>query len=394
MSEVKPKLVHRFGDKVSPEPPTPSRADTRDPATAQEVFAAWMEDRKLSLYVLLAITAGAVYVTYLIFRPFLTALFLALVLAVTLFPVHKWFTERIRNSYLAALVTTVLALVIIVVPVVLIGARLAAQAANTYGSLLQTLRDPTLLPRPLNPLLEKVAAITGIPLPKLRADIIVYARQLASWLFRFAASFGRRLGQQMWTIALAFIFLLPLLRNSGEFRLGALSLLPLSRQRARELSRAVHEGIIADIYGVVAVGIAEGMLIALGFWVTGIQSPLFWGVVATVLSCLPFVGVSMVWIPACIILAVRGQWTYALLLLAWCGILVSTVEGNIRSRVVSGRARVNSMLIMLSIMGGVVTFGAVGIFVGPVVLVLVGTLTRILREEHATVCESRLRPAS
>ena len=394
MGEVKPKLVQRFGDKGPPERPSPSPADTRDPATAQEVFAAWMEDRKLSLYVLLFITAGAVYVTYLIFRPFLTALFLSLVLAVTLFPVHKWFTERLRNTYLSALATTVLAVVIIIVPFALIGARLAAEAGNIYGSVVQMLRDPTLLPRPLNPLLEKVTAITGIPLPKLRADLIVYARQLASWLIQFAASFGNRLGRQVWTIVLAFIFLLPLLRNSGEFRLGALSLLPLSRQRARELSGAIHEGIIADIYGVVAVGVAEGMLIALGFWITGVTSPLFWGVLATVLSCIPFLGVSMVWIPACIILAVRGHWTNALLLLAWCGLVVSTVEGNIRSRVVGGRAKVNSMLIMLSIMGGVVTFGAVGIFVGPVVLVLVGTLTRILREEHASASESRLSAAS
>lgn len=387
MDPLRPKLVQPIRSQTSP-------ADARDPASAQEVFAAWMEDRQLSLYVLMVITSAAVYVAYLIFRPFLTALFLALVIAVAFSPVHKWFTKRLGNGYFAALGTTVVALVIIVVPFILIGARLAAQAANIYGYVLQILPDPARWPRPFNPVLERAAEISGIPTAKLRADVIVYARQLASWLIRFGASFGRRIGQQIWTIGLAFVFLLPLLQSSDEFRRGALWLLPLSRQRAREISVAVHEGIIADIYGVVAVGIAEGMLIALGFWILGVPSPLFWGLVATLLSCLPFFGVPMVWVPACVILAVRGHWTNAILLFAFCGIVVSTAEGKIRSSVVSGHARVNSMLIMLSIMGGVVAFGAVGIFVGPVVLVLVGALVRILREEHATVCESRLTPTS
>lgn len=393
MGPVKPKLVQPLRDQA-PLGAQITSTDSSDSATVHETSTAWMEDRELSLYVLLAITAGAIYVTYLIFRPFLTALFLAVVMAVAFFPVHKWLMERFRNTYFAALCTTVLALVIIVVPLVWIGGRLVAEGTNTYSSVLEILRDPTQWPQPLNPLLEKVADITGVPTAKLRLDATVHARQLASWLIRFGASFGRRLGQQMWTLALAFVFLLPLLQSSGEFRLGALSLLPLSRERARELSLAVYQGIIADIYGVVAVGVAEGMLIALGFWIAGLKSPLFWGVVAILLSCLPFVGVSMIWIPACVILAIRGHWTNAVLLLAWCGVVVSTAEGMIRSAVVSGHARVNSLLVMLSIMGGVVAFGAVGIFVGPVVLVFVGTLVRILREEHASVCKSRLRHAS
>jgi predicted PurR-regulated permease PerM len=123
---------------------------------------------------------------------------------------------------------------------------------------------------------------------------------------------------------------------------------------------------------------------------TGLSSPLFWGAFAIVLSCVPFVGVSLVWLPACAFLALRGNWANAILLLAWCDVVVVTAEGMVRSNVVSGSAKVNSMLIMLSIMGGVAAFGAVGIFVGPVLLVLVGTLVRIPREEHAMARESRI----
>lgn len=379
-------------EPVSPESGTLPDVHARDPLARQAILAAWVEDRKLSLYVLLAIAGGTAYITFLIFRPFLTALFLALVLAVAFFPVFGWFVRRLRSNYLAALSTTLLALVVLGVPFVFISVRLASQATNTYSYFLQLLRDPSSWPRPLDPLVDAASEITNIPAPKLKAELTVRGRILASRLFAIVASFGRRLAQQMWTIALAFVFLLPLLRYSSEFRLGAVALLPLSRDQAGELSRAIHKGIIADVYGVVAVGFAEGMLIALGFWVVGISSPLFWGIVAVVLSCIPFLGVSMVWVPACLVLAFQARWSHSILLFVWCGIVVSTAEGIVRSAVVSGRARVNSMVIMLSIMGGLVAFGAVGIFVGPVVLVLVGTLVRILREEHANVCAARLQP--
>ena len=72
----------------------------------------------------------------------------------------------------------------------------------------------------------------------------------------------------------------------------------------------------------------------------------------------------------------------AALLLIWCAGTTSICEGTLRSAVVSGRTRVNSMLISLSIMGGAVTFGPIGIFAGPVLLVLLAALIRIFREEH------------
>lgn len=145
---------------------------------------------------------------------------------------------------------------------------------NVYGSVLRPLSNPAVWSGRLNPLAEKISDPTGVPVERLRADLAIYARQTASWSLAIAAAFGRRFAQQLLTIVLAFVFLLPMLRSSDEFHVGALSILPLSRQRARELAVAVYEGIIADIYGVVAVAIAEGMLLALGFWAVGLHSSL------------------------------------------------------------------------------------------------------------------------
>jgi len=234
----------------------------------------------------------------------------------------------------------------------------------------------------LDPLLQKAATSTGLPAQRLRTEVTTRVRELGAWFLRSKAGFGRGFAQSIQTIALGCVFLFPLLRGSDEFRFAALSMLPLSSNRMRQLAAAVNQAIIADIYGMFAVAVAEGSLIAIGFWITGISAPLFWGAVAWFLSCLPFVGVSLVWVPACILLALHGEFARATLLLVWCMVVVSTSEGFLRSTIVSGHARVNSMLITLSTMGGVVAFGAVGLFAGPVVVVLLATLIHILREEH------------
>ena len=353
----------------------------------------WINDTQLSLFILVSLTAGALYLTYLIFKPFLAALFVALIMSIAFFPLHRWVRRRVSNSYLAALVTTLAALLFILAPLLLVTARVTVEITTVGRSFIQESGVMETWPRHLNSLIDQVAEETGIPPEQLKAAVAAKSRELGRSLIGFASSIAQRFLRQMLTLLLGSVFLFSILRHSDELRIGALSLLPLSQQRARELATAVNEGVIANVYGMFAVGIAEGILIALGFWAVGLPSPLLWGVVATVLSYLPVVGVSLVWMPGCIVLAIRGNWTYAVLLFFWGLLVVSTSDGILRCHVVSERVKINSLLITLSLMGGVAVFGAIGFFVGPVVVVLLGSLIRILREEHASVREPKSRAA-
>jgi predicted PurR-regulated permease PerM len=352
-------------------------------AAPPERHIAWVEDRQLSFYILLAIGAIVAYLTYLILHPFLAALFVAFVMAIAFFPVYQWLRKRIRPG-ISALMTTVLVLLLVMLPFVFISVRIATDAGNIYGSVVQPWGNPATWPKRFDPLLQDVSKTTGIPVERMKAEIAGRTRELGTWVVGLAASAGPRFAQQILTILLASVFLFPLLRYTSELRTAALSMLPLPAHRARELAIAIKEAVIADLYGMLAVGVGEGLMIAVGFWIAGLRSPLLWGVIAILLSFFPYVGVSLVWIPACILLALRGNYTQAVLLLLWCLVVVSTLEGIIRSSVVSGRARINEMLITVSIMGGVAAFGAVGLFAGPVIFALAATLVRIVREEHAS----------
>jgi predicted PurR-regulated permease PerM len=132
----------------------------------------------------------------------------------------------------------------------------------------------------------------------------------------------------------------------------------------------------------VAVGLIQGALVAAGWWITGLRSPLLWGAIATLFSFVPLVGPSLVWWPGVFVLAAQGRWIQAAVLLAWGLIVVSSADYIVRPKFAGGRTNANTLLVLLSLLGGLKAFGAVGIIAGPVVLSMVTALVSMVREER------------
>jgi predicted PurR-regulated permease PerM len=130
----------------------------------------------------------------------------------------------------------------------------------------------------------------------------------------------------------------------------------------------------ATIKGTFAIGAIQGVLGGLGFMVAGIQGSIFWGALMAVLSVIPGVGAAIVWAPAVIYLLARGEYFAGVALLAWCAGVVGTVDNVLRPRLVGKDAKMPDLLILLSTLGGIVMFGAVGFILGPIVAALFLTI--------------------
>jgi predicted PurR-regulated permease PerM len=164
MNPWKLKLVRRSGEALSAEEPVVKNPAEAEPLTpSPPATSSWSDDRQLSLFVLLGLTVIAGYLTYIIFRPFLTALVVAIVMAIAFTPPHKWIVRKVRNKDLAALLTTVLAMLLVLVPFLLVSVRLAFEANNNYRNFLNQLGNTANWPAQLNPVIEQVAEQTGMP---------------------------------------------------------------------------------------------------------------------------------------------------------------------------------------------------------------------------------------
>ena len=165
----------------------------------------------------------------------------------------------------------------------------------------------------------------------------------------------------------------------------------ISRARKSQLIKRARETVYGVIFGTIIVAIVQGVLTGLGLWLFGVTGPLyalFWGIIAAVLSILPYVGASVVWGPAAVIMAVTGfvnqeialVWK-AIGLVVYGVVLVSMSDNFIRSKVIGGTAKINPAVVLVGVIGGLGMFGFVGLFLGPVILALFITFLEMHRGE-------------
>ena len=123
----------------------------------------------------------------------------------------------------------------------------------------------------------------------------------------------------------------------------------------------------ATVKGTLVIGIIQGALAGIAFWVAGIEGAALWGTIMTILSIIPGIGAALVWVPAVIILFVTGQYLTATLLAAWCAAVVGTIDNFLRPVLVGRDAKMPDLLILIGTLGGLFLFGLIGFIVGPIV---------------------------
>jgi len=123
----------------------------------------------------------------------------------------------------------------------------------------------------------------------------------------------------------------------------------------------------ATVKGTLVIGIIQGALAGIAFWVAGIEGAALWGTIMTILAIIPGIGAALVWVPAAIILFVTGQHLTAILLATWCAAVVGTVDNFLRPMLVGRDAKMPDLLILIGTLGGLFLFGLIGFIVGPIV---------------------------
>ena len=170
------------------------------------------------------------------------------------------------------------------------------------------------------------------------------------------------------------------LRDGREILGTVMRYVPLNTSGKEQLLERFISVTRATLRGSLLIGMIQGALAGMAFWVAGVPGPAFWGTVMVVLSIIPAIGAGLVWVPAVVYLFLVERIVAAVLLFAWCAVVVGTVDNFLRPRLIGRDARMSDLLILLSTLGGIVLFGAVGFIVGPIVAALFVTVWHLYGE--------------
>jgi len=150
--------------------------------------------------------------------------------------------------------------------------------------------------------------------------------------------------------------------------------LPLGEEQRESMIAQAHDLVFVTVASTLAGAGVTGLVGGLTFWALGLHSVVFWGVVMAFFALLPVLGAWMVWIPAAAWLVAQGQPGRAIALLAICGLAILVIDNVMRPMMISGRAELNGLLVLVGVLGGITVFGMIGVVLGPVVIAIAAGL--------------------
>jgi predicted PurR-regulated permease PerM len=217
-------------------------------------------------------------------------------------------------------------------------------------------------------------------------ELSTRARSAAESFAAGAASVAEVLAAATASFALALLFATLsmhfILRNWHSVALLAQETFPLRPDYTAELLAEFRRVGRTTLLGTMGTGIAQGVLATLGFWVTGVPEPLFFGAVAAIASLVPPVGATLVWAPAGIVLIVVGHPAMGVIELAWGAVVVGLIpEYVLRPWLVGGSGHLPSLVTFAALLGGVQAFGLKGLVLGPVLMSLAIAVLRLYATE-------------
>ncbi len=318
---------------------------------------------------LMAVSISIVFVAMI--SGYLKALLLAAIFSGLLHPLYRWLLAKLGGRQaLASVITLLILLLMILLPLSGFLGVVAAQAYQLTQSVIPWVQDQIRSPEEFGtrlpdwiPFVDKLQPYTSQIVSKLGE----FAGYVGSFLFNSLSGATRGTAKVFLGVFIMLYAMFFFLISGSEYLSRILSVLPLS---AEDKKRLVEKGLSvtrATVKGTLVIGVVQGTLAGLAFAVVGIDGAAFWGTLMAVLSMIPAVGTALVWIPAVIYLYIKGEPAAATGLLVWCAAVVGTVDNVLRPRLVGGDTQMPDLLILVSTLGGLTMFGAVGIVVGPIV---------------------------
>ncbi len=345
-----------------------------------------MQEKKLQNAFFFGLLAAVSVAFFGLLSGFFQPIFWAAIIGIIFLPVQKLLERRLNGrTSLAASLSVILIFVTVLLPAMLIASAVVNEAAAIYGMIQRGEIDPGAPLRwiqGVSPHLVERAEVIGINLDELPTKLSAAAIKGTQFIGQLALTAGQNVASFLVMFCLMLYLLFFVLRD-GELMLAALILaLPFGDERERALFAKFAEVSRATIKGTLVIGLVQGFLGGVMFAILGITGAVFWGVIMVILSILPIVGASIVWIPVVIFLLVNGAWMKALALAVFGALVIGLIDNLLRPLLIGRDTKMPDYIILLATLGGLSTFGISGFVIGPIIAALFLSVWVMFQEEH------------
>lgn len=326
---------------------------------------------KAFLWLVIIISIAFLWVVAPLYGPILWAIIIAILFA----GFHRRVLAHFQKPNLAAFVSLILVLLVVVLPVTLLTLSLAKEASHVYEKIQSGDID---VGAQFEKMFEAAPPWATDWLNRFGlasfSDLKVKLSEGISKTSKVVVTQAISVGQSTFTFLLnlfVMLYLLFFLFRDGHALVPRLRrAIPLRREHTRAFIDRFDVVIRATVKGNLIVAIAQGALGGLIFWILGIQAPVLWAAIMALFSLLPAVGPALIWLPVAIYLMATGSVTKGIILMLFGAVVIGLVDNLLRPLLIGKDTKMPDYLVLISTLGGLAVFGINGFVIGPLIAAL------------------------
>jgi predicted PurR-regulated permease PerM len=360
---------------TTPDPARPAEAAARREEPRQELLEKRKEERHETDRLMRAVFYGTCllvgWLMWRIVRPFELQIGWAAVLAICLNPIRNRLAARLGATKAAAVVTLGV-LFLVVLPATFVGYTLYDEGATSVAYAKQKLADQG-GPAVLFHRIWEWGRVQAPVLPEERVvldEISASVGRILEFVAHRAGAMIAGLVGFVFSLVIMLSILFFLLRDSPAFARALRRVMPFEPELNERFINLTSDLVSASVTTMLVNAAIQGAIGAVAFLLLGVPGALLWALIMTILTFLPLVGSALVWVPVTISLALAGHLGKALVLLLIGLVILGNVDNVIRPLLLSGKSKLNTLVLIISLMGGISAFGFIGVVLGPLVAVL------------------------
>lgn len=350
------------------------------------------QSNRVWLLVFLVIALGA---CYLLIKPYLQPIVLAILIGIMAAPVNERIVSLLNGRRnLGALLGCLLLSLVIVIPALILMVAILKQGISysivvrewaTAENVQQLLANPKVVS--VRERLTEVLPEGALEPESIREQALVLAGDMGKQFAGVSTAIMGSVTAFIVNFMLLLFVLFFVLRDHERMISFMHHALPLSRSQEDVLFKEVREVSKSALLGSLLTAATQGVVGGFGLWLAGFPG-LFWGAVMAFTSLVPLVGTALVWVPAAIFLAVTGEYGWSLFLVGWGVIVVGSIDNFLRPLFMQG-ASMNTVVVFFSLIGGLQVFGLMGLIYGPLIFSVALVLFRLYEREFSGFLDSQ-----
>jgi len=323
------------------------------------------------------IILGILFVlAFLLLRPILLSIIFGIILAFLFSPLYDKLKKRIKRKNLSATIITVGLIVILIVLLWYLTPVVLEQSIKFYQSSQQIdfvtpLKNLFPETSPSNQFAQQIGSAIHSSVTKATS----------SFMSAFTDSVLNAANVILKLVVVFFTFYF-VLRDKEKMMDYLKSLSPFSKSMEKDLFNSSRQITLSVLYGQVVLGIVEGLVASLGYFIFGVNNAVLLTVVSVFAGILPIIGTAIVWGPVAIFLLIDGSVLAAFGIIVF-GILSWLINNLVKPIFISRRTKLNSAIILVSMVGGLLVFGLLGLILGPLIISYLIILLETYRKREA-----------